>query len=480
MSSMGGILLIALCFSMSAKAAISLNYTKELNSQIKSYSFKKLLKKNDLIFIGGEHDENYEAFIKKIALKIRELDSDYNCMTWEESDMHATNMMRAHLDWKAFVDQFYKIDLRVGKIFSSVFGFHPDPRQIIPKNIKPLVEAGIINIPIDHSYTDLDWLKKFKLILSYTKESTAYWDGFVQLIFNDRQQHMSKKIISLHKGGVCNKIIVSIAADHLFDDVYSHKSKVKTPGLQNYFPDLSSMNIFVDNVDKPVVKPNRTNRFKGHELKEFLKPVEAAHTKRWIDKIHNLKIIKPTDLPEPRTVSMEIQDYSLQKGVQILIDRGLIKENTLVLSDTGHDLPIAVQIASNQDFRVLKAFNFAEFLRFDDGNNVRILAQLQSWSHKIAEHVKPWKDKKNPNLVFVGLEGHRKDYNDQIERPISPDWLPNNEELKKMGIKQVVYLYERHPDFKEIKPMDDIQKYLDKINLPLKLLGTDCRRAPGC
>lgn len=466
--------------SISASAKLHLNINNELQSQLDEKAFKEQLANNDIVFIGGEHDEPNEEFVKKLALKIKSIDSSYNCMTWEESEMHAENMMQAHLDWDKFVDNFYIIDYRVGKVFSSVFGFHPNPRQIVPKNIKPLVMAGIINIPIDHSYTDINWLKAFKSTLNYPEESDVYWKNYVRLILNERNQHMSARIKELKQSSVCDKIIVSIGVSHLIENPYAHKTNYKTPSLQSYINNAESFIIKVNTEDPRLVNPQAEELYKGQQIKDFLKPTINQNTQRWIQKIHNLNILENHVAPSQRRHSMHMHDMELQKGVQILIDRQDITENTLVLSDTGHDLPIAGQIASSKKFRVLHAFHFPEYFKHEAGNFERIMPQLQQWSNYLYKKQLEWKDSKKPNLVFIGLEGHRKDYDDIIKNPIDPTWLPNNQELKELDIKQVVYLYERHPDFKYVKPMDDIQKYLNQLTLPIKLLGTDCRRKPKC
>lgn len=467
-------------FSLSASANISININKKLNNQLNHESFREQLASNDIVFVGGEHDEANEEYVKNLALEIKRLDPNYNCMTWEESEMHAENMLKAHLDWDQFVDNFYVIDYRVGKVFSSVFGFHPNPRQIIPKNIKPLVEAGIKNIPIDHSYTDLKWLTEFKSTLEYPEESDIYWKNYVRLILNERNQHMSQKIKELKQSSICKKIIVSIGESHLINNPYAHKINYSTPSLQSYLNDFNNLIIKVNTEDSRLVKPQVHEKFNGEQIKKFLKPIINQHTKRWIDQIHSVNILEDQAVPPQRRHSMYMHDIELQKGVQILIDRKDITTNTLVLSDTGHDLPIAGQIASLEQFRVLHAFHFPKYFKYDEGNQERIYPQLQEWANYIFKKQSVWKHTKSPNLIFIGLEGHRKDYNDLIKNPISTEWLPNNQELRALGIKKVVYLYERHPDFKEVKPMNDIQKYLNQLELPVKLLGTDCRRKPYC
>lgn len=481
MSFKGGLFGISLIlFTSPTLANYSLNVNRSLNAQIDQEHLTKSLKQNSIVFIGGEHDEANERFVKSLALKIRELDSDYNCMTWEESDLHAENMMTAHLDWNSFVDQFYKIDLRVGKIFSSVFGFHPNPKQIIPKNIKPLVEAGLTNIPIDHSFTDLRWLKEFKKTLSYPEESKEYWKNYVRLILNERNHHMSKSIQALSFTSICNKIIVSIGDAHLLNNPFSHKTNISSPSLPSYLKNIKSFNIRVNTEDSRIVQPEKTINYSGEEIRLLLSPIVNKLTSRWIQKIHNLNILNKKINASVRRKSMYMHDFELQKGVQILIDRSDITPNTLVLSDTGHDLPIAAQIASNDDFKVLHAFNFPEYLRDEPGNGERIIPQLQDWAKYLYNKQQSWIQSQSHNLVFIGLEGHRKGYNGVINRPILSQWLPNNDELKALGIEQVVYLYERHPDNKNITPMRDIAVYLESLNLPIKKLGSDCRRSPGC
>ena len=361
-----------------------------------------------------------------------------------------------------------------------MFGFHPNPRQIVPKNIKPLVMAGIKNIPIDHSYTDIQWLNAFKSTLNYPEESNAYWKNYVRLILNERNQHMSEKIKELKQSPICDKIIVSIGVSHLIDNPYKHKTDYQTPSLQSYLKNTQNFIIKVNTEDPRLVKPQAETLYKGEQIKDFLKPIINKSTQRWIHKIHNVKVLEDHVAPSQRRHSMHMHDMELQKGVQILIDRQDITENTLVLSDTGHDLPIAGQIASLERFRVLHAFHFPKYFKDEAGNHERIMPQLQHWSNYLYKKQQSWKHSKAPNLIFIGLEGHRKNYDDVIKHPIDPTWLPNNQELKELGVEKVVYLYERHPDFKEVKPMDDIQKYLDQLKLPIKLLGTDCRRKPKC
>lgn len=469
-----------LLFSISATANIQLNINQKINDQINITDLKTKVSNSDIVFIGGEHDEPNEAYVKKLALKINELDSRYNCITWEESEMHAENMLTAHKNWDKFVDNFYVIDYRIGKIFSSVFGFHPNPRQIIPKNIRPLVKAGIKNVPIDHTYTNIKWLKEFKMVMSYPEESPFYWKHYVRLILNDRNEYMSSKIHKLKESGVCDKIMVSIGGEHLNDNFFADKTPVPTPRLQSYLEDYSHLTVQVNSEDERLVQPQQQKLFNGLEIKNFLNPISHPSVQRWIHKIHKMDVLNNNVKPDQRRHSMYLHDIELQKGVQILIDRKDITENTMVLSDTGHDLPIAAQIASSERFRILHAFHFPKYFQNERGNFERILPQLQDWASYLHTQQKKWATKKEPNLIFIGLEGHRKDYEDVIKHPIQPEWLPNNQELKELGVKKIVYLYERHPDFKDIKPMADIKAYLNQVSVPVQKLGTDCRRKPGC
>jgi len=174
-------------------------------------------------------------------------------------------------------------------------------------------------------------------------------------------------------------------------------------------------------------------------------------------------------------------DLLHQRGLQIQINRGNIKKGTLILSDTGHDIPIAAQLLKNTNLKAQTFFYYPDLILKSSGTNDRLMNQSQSWAQDI-NYYQSMSRLDPPKVILIGLEGHRRSYDKSFLYEIPQKSLPTNKQLKELGISNVVYITEAHPNNPDVKSkvLMDIKKYLGTLNLPIQYLGVDCRRDEGC
>lgn len=154
-------------------------------------------------------------------------------------------------------------------------------------------------------------------------------------------------------------------------------------------------------------------------------------------------------------------DIALQREVQKLIDSGDISKHSFIISDTGHDIPILAQLLKNHKLNVQGSFHYSEGI--DDTSLKRIASQTRTWGNEIEQSNK--KKNTQTGALFVGLEAHREDYFHNFSYKIDSSTLPTPDELKKLGIENVVYLMEKAPDttYSINDAKDDISDYLKHL-----------------
>lgn len=231
-----------------------------------------------------------------------------------------------------------------------------------------------------------------------------------------------------------------------------------------------------------VGEPIYSNKFEGPELGKLLINKNLYISENF--KIFNdySSFAKMNYYPKTRKAAVGHRDDLLhQRGLQIQINRGHIGKGTLILSDSGHDIPIAAQLLKNKGLKAQAFFYFPAPILKSPGTNDRLMNQSQSWAQDINyyQSISTWE---RPEVILIGLEGHRRSYDKSFLYEIPQNGLPTNEQLEKLGVSKVVYITEAHPDNPDVKSkvLKDIKKYLMTISLPIKYLGVDCRRDEGC
>jgi len=145
--------------------------------------------------------------------------------------------------------------------------------------------------------------------------------------------------------------------------------------------------------------------------------------------------------PGRPAVSVQRHDAGFMTKVQQLVERGMITAHTLVISDTGHDIPILAQLTSNDQLRVQGHICFdaawMETTNIETGlNRVRLRWQAQSWGNQIKRVMEKTE---GPGALFIGLDMHR-----VSELPRQN--LPAPDILREYGIDKVIYLQELPPE----------------------------------
>ncbi len=212
--------------SISSYALGAVLSVQEIVNSSKVNSVLSELGEYDLLILGSEHDDEYEKFVRELTLEIKKTKPSLDCKFWEESVEFQEALSLGETNYKAFYDLFYRQSIQISKRFESVYGRGYSASQIYPAKLKPLMEAGILSIPIDESMNSFEWLQATKRTLSLDGRSREYRDNFVELFIESRNKEMSDNITDAFSSGNCAKGILSVGTLHLADEYYNGAYKV--------------------------------------------------------------------------------------------------------------------------------------------------------------------------------------------------------------------------------------------------------------
>lgn len=230
--------------------------------------------------------------------------------------------------------------------------------------------------------------------------------------------------------------------------------------------------------------PSESRKLTGPQLADLLSPKDPRVISLFSDFVDLQAFEEFRTVPlnrRERQVGGE-DDLAHQRGLQIVVNRGLIRPGTLILCDSGHDIPVAVQLLKNSQLRAQAVFYFPDKLTSNSGTYERLLAQGQDWAADIDSYHAINSRLGSPLVLFVGLEGHRRNYDDTFDYRIPWDRFPSPKQLRDFGIHRIIYMTEAHPDNLQVidRVLDDVKEYLKSTGLPVEYLGVDCRRGQGC
>ena len=156
--------------------------------------------------------------------------------------------------------------------------------------------------------------------------------------------------------------------------------------------------------------------------------------------VENLDMLRATtEAPDDRYENnfARYGDVPFQNQVQRLVNDGTINNNSFVISDTGHDIPIMATLTGQLDMDGTLAL--PDFDPTEAGNGTRVASQAETWGNEISSNV-------NNNLLdgsvssfFLGIEGHRK-------QSVDVSNFPSASELQSQGVDNVAYLVEGSPN----------------------------------
>lgn len=161
-------------------------------------------------------------------------------------------------------------------------------------------------------------------------------------------------------------------------------------------------------------------------------------------------------------------DFQFQDQLQNLVSRGVISPNTMVIADTGHDIPMLAQLHKNDALKFNSAFQF-KFPKQEDANISRISGQTLTWGGEISQAESKIS---KPNGLYLGLEAHR-------NWKIDTTKMPSVQELQDLGIKKIVYLNEASPNVTlSAENTRELKQYfqdLEKSGIEIHYKGVDPR-----
>jgi hypothetical protein len=129
-------------------------------------------------------------------------------------------------------------------------------------------------------------------------------------------------------------------------------------------------------------------------------------------------------------------DLAFQEEVRGLVQAGTINRKSFVISNTGHDIPVLAELTQH-GLGIQGTFRIPA----DSQDPVGLKAnrdQAQTWGDEIQAAFLSSDQLQTRGALFAGLEAHR-------STPIDARTLPSVDELKRYGIKNVVYLIEGAP-----------------------------------
>ncbi len=160
------------------------------------------------------------------------------------------------------------------------------------------------------------------------------------------------------------------------------------------------------------------------------------------DSVKNLGLLEnTTSVPDDRYESNYAQhgDIPFQRQAQALIDDGTIDNNTFVISNTGHDIPIMATLTGSLDMD--GTLNVPNFTDTELGNGSRVISQAETWGNEIASNIDRNLSDGSVSSFFLGIEGHR----NFAANPLDISSLPTPGELKAQDIDKIVFLVEGPP-----------------------------------
>lgn len=139
-----------------------------------------------------------------------------------------------------------------------------------------------------------------------------------------------------------------------------------------------------------------------------------------------------TEHPEGRRGADLEADRGFQHEVRWLAYREIINRHTLILADTGHDIPMAAELMGRGNPLHIRAVFAVPLVR--PGSHTRIRNQVETFGPQIAEGQASAR-RTEQGAIFVGLDTHRLE-------DIKSLALPSALVLHRLGISKVVYLHE--------------------------------------
>jgi len=235
--------------------------------------------------------------------------------------------------------------------------------------------------------------------------------------------------------------------------------------IQYYYKNLTGhttpVGAKIDNSLKIVIK----------ELTDVLTPkAENPYMQNVLGRISNLSFLEKLDkAPTGRCKDTISGDNLFRKELLKLLYKGTIKENIMIISNTGHDIPLFAQLSKTH----LK-FHAAFDCTCDStaGNIDRISNQIKTFGHEILDPAETVGNKCDG--IFIGIDVHRSILPYDIRK------LPTLSELKNLGIKRVVSLAESEPSqqYTVKNTSSSLRPYfenLEKNGLKVSYHGVDAR-----
>jgi hypothetical protein len=215
----------------------------------------------------------------------------------------------------------------------------------------------------------------------------------------------------------------------------------------------------------------------GEELANQFRPSDGT-TEALLGRAERLNLLRETtEVPEDRYAGGWARgDQLFQLEATKLVDDGVIGPGALVISNTGHDIPVMAALMKKLDMSGV--LNVPDFQDLDIGNGARVAGQAETWGDEIASLNARNGADGSVSSYFIGIDTHRNALGEAGR--FDATLLPDVEELKAAGVDRIVYLAEA-----AVGPADqsqvssDLQPYFAKLEaagIEIVLRGVDSRQ----
>ena len=203
----------------------------------------RVSKEVDLVIIASEHEPEYEDLVLETVLKLNEQNSDFNCKFWEEDsslkDFMITGVSTSH---KVFYDEFYNQIRPLGQRFKDITGRWYVPMQINPVRIQPLNAQKILSIPVDNSFSDVEWITKAHNVTIEALDSATFTRKVNQIFLKERNVPMTNNIDNALKSELCRKGVFSVGSMHVSIETDEVESVVTLMRKKGYSVQVVNLN----------------------------------------------------------------------------------------------------------------------------------------------------------------------------------------------------------------------------------------------
>lgn len=209
----------------------------------------------------------------------------------------------------------------------------------------------------------------------------------------------------------------------------------------------------------------------GQELSSQYRATDTG-TRDLLGRTEKLNILASTTEPPPDRMGGEAgrADQMFRMQARDLVEAGIIGSESLIISSTGHDIPVMAALFERLDMSgVLHLPDFSD----SPGNHRRVTSQAGAYGDDIQRFETRNAADGSVDSYFVGVDGHRP------RGSFDTSLLPTAEQLEAAGVNRIVFLGEAAVGPMEFQQTAEFEPYLrslDAAGIEVIMRGIDPRQ----